>query len=121
MHIFINLGGISDRLLIKTLKMKTLYYYFLSICFVTSLISCNPEQSTDPNAEGSPRAVSDSYMPPVFASDDRVEKIKNIQSEIELLVEEHAKDKNIPGIAYGIVVDHELVIASATGMISLGT
>lgn len=33
----------------------------------------------------------------------------------------HAKERNIPGIAYGIVVDNELVISNATGLLDIDT
>jgi len=35
------------------------------------------------------------------------------------MIEDHALTNNIPGIAYGIVVDDELAVASATGLINL--
>ena len=99
--------------------IKNLHYYFLYICLVTILISCNSEQRAEPLADSSSRAISDSYMAPVFVDDDRKEKIKKIAPEIQKLIMEYAKTNNIPGIAYGIVVDNELVIASATGLINL--
>lgn len=37
---------------------------------------------------------------------------------MQKLIEEHSKTRNIPGIAYGIVVDDELVVANATGLIN---
>ena len=93
----------------------------LLICCVFSLalISCNSNPSTEQNADGNLRSVSDSYKPTVFKNDTRVEKIKEIAPTIQQLVKEHIKARNIPGIAYGIVVDDELVVASATGLINL--
>ena len=38
---------------------------------------------------------------------------------MQKMIEDHALTNNIPGIAYGIVVDDELVLASATGLINL--
>ena len=99
--------------------MKNLYYYLLYICFVVIIISCNTQQSTEPKVTSSSRSVSDSYKPPVFANDDRKEMIKTIGPKLHKLIEEHAKAKNIPGIAYGIVVDNELVLSSATGLINI--
>jgi CubicO group peptidase (beta-lactamase class C family) len=99
--------------------MKNLYYILLNICFLTLLISCNPKQSDKPVSDSSSRSFSSFYKAPVFIDDDRAEKIKMIAPEIHKLIKEHAKNKNIPGIAYGIVVDNELVIASATGLINL--
>lgn len=83
------------------------------------LISCNPQQSNKQKTDSASRSVSGSYKPPVFANDNRVEKIKDIAPEIQKLIEERAKARNIPGIAYGIVVDNELVVSSATGLINL--
>jgi len=87
--------------------------------FLLVLISCNSKSSTEQKADNNFRSVSDSYKPPVFAYDNRVEKIKEIAPTIQLLIEKHARDRNIPGIAYGVVVDDELVVASATGLINL--
>ncbi len=98
--------------------MKNSQYYLLYIFFVTILISCNPTQPTDRKAESYTRNVSGSYKPPVFDNEDRIEKMKKIAPELQKLIEEYAKAKNIPGIAYGIVVDNELVISSATGFIN---
>jgi CubicO group peptidase (beta-lactamase class C family) len=99
--------------------MKTLNYHLLYCCFITVLISCDPQQSIEQKAGITSRSVSDNYKSPVFANDNRLEKIKDIMPEMQQLIEEHAKVRNIPGIAYGIVVDDELVVASATGLINL--
>lgn len=99
--------------------MKNLHSYFLYICFVLILFSCNPKQSSDKEADSFSHSYSSSYKAPIFTHDDRIEKIKKIAPELKILIEEHAKAKNIPGIVYGIVVDNELVLSSATGFINL--
>jgi len=86
---------------------------------VTILFSCKPKQSSDKKADSPSHSYSSSYKAPVFTQDDRIEKIKKIVPELKNLIEEHAKAKNIPGIAYGIVVDNKLVLSSATGFINL--
>jgi CubicO group peptidase (beta-lactamase class C family) len=91
----------------------------LYICLVSFLIGCSPENPKNSNTASSPRLFSDSYKAPVFVNDNRIEQIKNIAPEIHNLIMNHAETKNIPGIAYGIVVDNELVVASATGLINL--
>jgi len=99
--------------------MKALNSYLL-YCFVGAIVlSCNTKQSPDPKAEHSSQAYSDTYKAPVFTADDRKEKIKSIAPEIQKLIENHAKAENIPGIAYGIVVDNQLVISAATGLINI--
>ncbi|MCK5278499.1 MAG: serine hydrolase, partial [Cyclobacteriaceae bacterium] len=96
--------------------MKNFLHY---LSFAMIIISCNSQQSTEHKIDIASQSVSDFYKPPVFANDNRLEKIKDIFPDMQLLIEQHAKDKNIPGIAYGIVVDNELVLASATGLINL--
>ncbi len=80
------------------------------------LFSCTPKESNYTKAESSSHSYSDSYKAPVFTHDDR---IKKIAPKIQKLIADHAKAENIPGIAYGIVVDNKLVIDSATGYINL--
>ena len=99
--------------------MKNLIYDLFYIGFLAILFSCNPKESTYTKVECSSHSYSDSYKALVFTRDNRIEKIKKIAPEIQKLIEYHAEAKNIPGIAYGIVVDNELVIASATGYINL--
>lgn len=101
--------------------MKTLNNYLLYCCIGAILLSCNTKQSTDPITERSSHSYSDSYKVPVFTPDDRIEKIKKIAPEIQKLIEDHAKAENIPGIAYGIVVDNELVLSATTGLINIET
>ncbi len=45
--------------------------------------------------------------------------IKSIAPQIHAMITEHAKERNIPGVAYGIVVDTNLVVASATGLLDI--
>ena len=99
--------------------MKIINYLALS-GLVISIIACSPQPGTKEKKESeTPRSVSTSYKPPRFENDDRVEKIKELAPEIQQLFEEHRKAKNIPGIAYGIVVDNKLVVASSTGLMNL--
>jgi len=93
--------------------MKGLRFHLYFIFGLAILMSCNSQDSTKPTTDIFDH--SSSYKPPVFVNDERVDKILKNASEIQTLIEEHAQEKNIPGIAYGIVVDHELVLASATG------
>ncbi len=99
--------------------MKDSNINLLYICLVALLIGCNSEKSENSNTISAPRLVSDSYQASVFVNDNRKEQIKKIAPELERLIISHAKAKNIPGIAYGIVVDNELVVSSATGLINL--
>ena len=87
----------------------------LSIALIYGSFFSSIAQQT--NNEGS--SFMQSYQPPVFINDSRVAQIKDLAPELQQLIEKHAQARKIPGIAYGIVVDDSLVIASATGLINL--
>lgn len=99
--------------------MKLINY--LALCsLVIGIVACNPKPVIKEKVESrTPRSASASYKPPRFENDNRAEKIKALAPDIQKLFEEHRKAKHIPGIAYGIVVDDQLVVASATGLINL--
>ena len=99
--------------------MKNLYSCFSFICLATILIACDSKQLPNKNTDSFPHIYSSSYKVPNFTTDDRIEKIKKIAPELQKMIEEHAKSKNIPGIAYGIIIDNELVVSGATGYINL--
>ncbi|MAU16379.1 MAG: serine hydrolase [Muricauda sp.] len=99
--------------------MKHLLYQLTAICLVTSLLSCSTKQTPETIAETPARSYSESYKAPIFDPDDRIEKIKQIAPELQRSIEEHAKANHLPGVAFGIVVDNELVFTTATGYLNL--
>ncbi|MBX2841452.1 MAG: beta-lactamase family protein [Flammeovirgaceae bacterium] len=99
--------------------MKNSIYFFLPISLILFISSCNQQNFPEHPAENITHSVSTSYKPPVFIKDNRAEKIKQLAPQIQTLFEDYAKEKHIPGIAYGIVVDDELVVASSTGLKNL--
>lgn len=56
------------------------------------------------------------YRPPFFPGEDRIESVKQMESKVHLLFWEQIESHRIPGIAYGVLVDDSLVIASACGL-----
>jgi CubicO group peptidase (beta-lactamase class C family) len=98
--------------------MNRIKSYLIYCIALNTIISCNLQTSTQEKTDATLR-ISDSYKPPAFTDDNRAKKIKKIAPEIQKLIEEHAKERHIPGIAWGIVADDELVISSATGLINL--
>lgn len=98
--------------------MKSTIYTLLSICV---FFSCKAPESTETVSPINPISFSQDYKAPGFENDQRAERIKTILPELEQMMEQYAKEKNIPGIAYGIVVDNELIIASATGVLDIKT
>jgi CubicO group peptidase (beta-lactamase class C family) len=100
--------------------MKHLKHLLCFLVIITVIASCNPNTSTEVETSTTTSFIN-SYKAPEFENDNRVEKIKQIAPEIEKAMIEHAKGRHIPGIAYGIVVDDQLVIASADGILDVDT
>ncbi|MCK0109909.1 beta-lactamase family protein [Flavobacteriaceae bacterium S0825] len=100
--------------------MKHLKHLLCYIVIITVITSCNSNTSTEIETSTT-TSFSNSYKAPAFENDNRVEKIKQVAPEIETVMIEHAKGRHIPGIAYGIVVDDQLVIASADGVLDVDT
>ncbi|MEN8249790.1 MAG: serine hydrolase domain-containing protein, partial [Bacteroidota bacterium] len=82
------------------------------------LISCNPQPEA-PQKEIPKQVYSSNYQPPVFTQTNRADKVKEVTQEVHALIEDHMAERKIPGVAYGIVLDGELVISSATGLIDI--
>lgn len=99
--------------------MKSLNNPLLYCCIGAVLLSCKPTPTIEPAVELPTPAYSISYQPPVFSVDDRIEQIKSIAPELQKLIADHAKARNIPGIAYGVVVDNKLVLKDATGVLNI--
>jgi CubicO group peptidase (beta-lactamase class C family) len=98
--------------------MKTAFIFLcLSSCLI--FISCNPQTETKQKTADSVQLFTDNYQPPVFANSNRAERVKDIAGELHTLIEAHAEERKIPGIAYGIVMDGELIISSATGLLDI--
>lgn len=88
--------------------------------FMTLLLSaCTSSEKETKSEISTDQAYSTDYKTPAFQNDQRAEKIKTISNDLREMMASYAKDKNIPGIAYGIVVDDELVISSAVGVLDI--
>lgn len=83
------------------------------------LLSCNSQTLTDKKTGITAPSFSSLYQPYSFENDDRIQNIEVLTPVLQQIFVEHAKERKIPGIAYGIVVDDSLVIASSTGLINL--
>lgn len=68
----------------------------LLLCFLTSL------------------TLAQSY-PPTFTDPDRVARVKALAPKIETIYREWAAKQHYPGIAYGIVIDGQLVLSGSAG------
>ncbi len=99
--------------------MKIARIYLIQLLSICLIISCRSPQNSEPIVITKSRTVSVAYKAPVFESDNRLEEIKSITNQMQELIEEHARARKIPGISYGIVVDNNLVVASATGLLDI--
>jgi len=93
-----------------------------STCFsvlligLLGLLACQPDSGS--HAAARPESFSASFEPSEFSDDDRIEKISSLAPRIQELMVEHMEARHIPGVAWGIVVDDSLIIASANGLIN---
>jgi CubicO group peptidase (beta-lactamase class C family) len=53
---------------------------------------------------------------PVFADPERAARVRALAPEIAAIYRDYAESEHIPGIAYGVVVDGQLVIADGHGV-----
>lgn len=81
------------------------------------MIACAPKETETTSAVE--RSISSSYKQPAFENDKRTQTIKDLAPQIHELFKEHIVNRNIPGVAYGIVVDGDLVIESSLGFMQL--
>ncbi len=98
--------------LLKT-KMKN---FLLLLFFSILLSSCNKKKPINDIESQVSLSFLKTYKAKSFLDDQRLEKIKEVKSEIKSLFDTHFKDNNIPGISYGIVVDDSLIISSSVGV-----
>lgn len=95
-------------------KQHIIPFFLLSL-----LIACNSPQIAEQKVDSGSRPISKTYKVPVFSTDNRLEKIESITPQIDAMITEHAEERHIPGVVYGIVVDTNLVVASATGLLDI--
>lgn len=62
---------------------------------------------------------TDTYEPPVFQEDLRVQKISALSAEIDAIFQTHAQEQHFPAYVYGIVVDDSPVFSGAYGVVNL--
>ena len=98
--------------------MKSVFRPLHGLLILCVVAACAPDASQEPVAQ-QPAIFQTSYKAPSFADDNRREKILELQPKIEALLSDHMASRHIPGAAYGIVVDDQLVISGAMGKSNL--
>jgi CubicO group peptidase (beta-lactamase class C family) len=95
--------------------MRLLFILFAGLI----LGACSQEQTSEQKTVSSVNKVKVNYQPRVFTDNNRAQRIKDVAPDIQSLIDDHAKERKIPGVAYGVVLDGELVILGSTGVIDL--
>jgi len=92
-------------------------WILLNLLLLAVLQACAPK--ADPSAHPK-RAleVAENYRPPDFTDQDRVEKITEILEDAHPIYAESVETNHLPGVAYGLVVDGQLVFSGGRGLIN---
>ena len=70
-------------------------------------------------SQQAPASNASTYQTPVFKDASRVEKIKMLLPAVEKMYKAYALEKKFPGMAFGIVVDDQLLYAGSAGYTNL--
>ncbi len=96
------------------MKLNLLYV----ILSVLPLAGCNEKKTSAP--AGTVSYTSD-YKAPFFSDADRQQKIKAALPIVDKVFQDHFENNHFPGIAYGIVVDGELIYSHAFGVANISS
>jgi CubicO group peptidase (beta-lactamase class C family) len=86
------------------------------------LVGCQPGQKKELSAAHSGSkspsvpVATGPYIPPVFEQDNRKQQLRSVAPKLKELMVEHANERHLSGLSWGIVVDNELVVADAYGL-----
>jgi CubicO group peptidase (beta-lactamase class C family) len=61
-------------------------------------------------------AASERYPPPRFTDPDRVSKLESALPEVDRIFHAYARDKKVPGMIWGVVIDDRLAHVSSFGV-----
>lgn len=85
------------------------------LCFVALLFSCETKKA----AIGKIESTSQEFQTPYFADTARIGKIKKVTSVVDTIFARYAKANHNPAIAYGIVIDDQLIYSNSVGYSNL--
>lgn len=98
--------------------MRALPFVLLSYIIVL-LGGCSNQSALAPDEPTTPIQYSRSYQPPRFKDKDRIQKIGTALEQSHQYYLESAASNNLPGMAYGVVVDDSLIFFGGCGTINL--
>ncbi len=86
--------------------------YFPVVCIATLLLACNQHNQTK---KITALQYDSSYQPAQFADESRKEKILNTLAAVDQVFNDYARTNHLPGVAYGLVVDGQLLYKGNIG------
>lgn len=95
-----------------------------SLSLLLLLLACSPSakdtgKQQEISAEPVQLKYTNTYQPPRFEEDHRIENILKLAPEISNIFNTHAAEQHFPGYVYGIVVDDSLILSGSYGVINL--
>jgi CubicO group peptidase (beta-lactamase class C family) len=96
--------------------MKYIKLFSTLLIIVSIFNSCKEVSKT---SEVKIESISQEYQTPYFVDTARVSKVKKVTSIIDTIFARYAKANHNPAIAYGIVVDNQLIYSNSVGYSNL--
>lgn len=92
-----------------------------SVLFIILIVSsCNTSTTNTPKpSEYIVTNYSDDYKAAYFEDNSRKERLMKLRPLLERLFDNYAREQQYPGYIFGVVVDHELVLAAGKGYLNL--
>ncbi|MEJ0054689.1 MAG: serine hydrolase domain-containing protein [Bacteroidota bacterium] len=92
----------------------------MRIIFVAAAVCCLLSGCNKPTSNSTAGSTlvsfSDNYLPPAFSETGRLEKVKTAFPVVDKIFRDHFEKNHFPGMAFGIVVDGQLVYSNAFGV-----
>jgi len=85
------------------------------------IIACTPRSPKEPVGEESTVRFSNSYQPPQYMEEKRIQNIGEVLAESHHYYEAAAAANHLPGLAYGVVVDDSLLFFGGCGTTNIDT
>ena len=96
--------------------MRHLQLFIVLLIVTSALNSC---KETSKSSEAKIESISQEYQAPYFEDTARVNKIKKATAIVDTIFAKYARVNHNPAIAYGIVVDDQLIYSNSVGYSNL--
>jgi len=83
------------------------------------IAACKLENEFDATDTTKPLLYSTDFKPEIFSNDQRESIVKELADTIHSLFKTYLAESHIPGVAYGILIDDQLVLDSAVGHLNI--